>query len=155
MLPVLFCGSAVRADIEPDAAGRSALAFIPGEIVRTYPDRIGNRRFHIVEIRMADGTLADVKIDPDDGNFSGYRIASLGNGKPPPAPVSEENAQAVALVYIDEQIKSISPAQIRQTEYTLQNNMLVYNISAYKNFKTYVITIDAVSGKIQSMREKT
>jgi uncharacterized membrane protein YkoI len=140
-----------------EGARMIALQRDPGNVVESYIRKAdgGGTLYEFNIRREADGTLVEIEILGETGVISSYRILKLGPGARLPAPaLSQEEAEAIAVRYVDKAEAGMEKPVIKQAEYTLHDGYPVYKVTATKFFKDYTLFIDPSTGDILSLVKK-
>lgn len=132
-----------------------ALTKVPGELLGVSARRDEKRFFHQYKILAKDQSIYVVEINAVTREINKIYIEQLSaNPVLPMSVISLETAKILAIDTIKNKKSGSQKPSVRSALLSVENQNPVYVVKVKKLVTVYIVTVDAVSGKILKVREE-
>lgn len=147
-------GEGARGRFTEEQSAAIALARLPGEIIATSGERLDGVFYYEFEILRPDGSVFEVEVDAALGEVYEIEIVSLGADPVLPYDLFPESlAEDAARKHVAEKTKGAGKPELVFFELGVLNRKPAYFYRYKRAIRTYEVIVDALDGKIESVRE--
>ena len=141
--------------VNQEGARIIALTVEPGTLGRSEIMKTSGAPVYQFEITREDGSLMFIGIDSATGRVVEHSMRKLGKSAAlPPAKITQEDAEAKALKFIDKKVFGPTKPVVKTFKYTQEEGRPIYQIEVEKVFDGYTIIIDPFTGEQLAARKK-